>query len=478
MKTAAIKAVALVGLGLIFSGVSLGHSVDLNQTPEVTITTVTLSEDKSELKNLIAEGYDIAGIDYEKGTVDIITATKDEGVALGFFGFKVTSQKTIDTTRAPDSSYKNPEKIQSFLENIANAYPHLVRVESIGKSHENRDIWAVKITDNPEIRELDEPVIFFNSMHHAREIMTPEVAIDTIEYLLANYGTDPEITGWLNNNEVWVIPMLNPDGNNKVWNGSNMWRKNTRQGHGVDLNRNYPYGWNTCNGSSGSTSSDTYRGPSAGSEPEVQALMNLVARIQPVFSISYHSYSELVIYPYGCNGLKTETKSVVEKIGQELAAVIKRDSGTAGYKPGTAWELLYSADGGDIDWMYNVHNVIPYVIELNSSSQGFQPAYRWRSPTVEKMRPGWKMLFNRLAGSGVRGVVRDAAGNTLPQTMLKVETLGSGVVEPINWKIKGDGTFHVVLNPGTYKLTFNLAGKVVERDVTIGADRIDLDIEM
>jgi carboxypeptidase T len=478
MKTAAIKAVVAGGLSLILSGVSLGHSVDLNQTPVVTITSVALSKDKSELKNLIAEGYDIAGIDFEKSTVDVMTATKDEGVALGFYGFKVKSQKTIDTMLAPDSSYKTPEEIQSFVRNIANAYPGLVRVESIGKSHENRDIWAVKITDNPEVRERDEPTIFFNAMHHAREVMGPEVAIDTIEFLLANYGSDADVTRWLNENEVWIVPMLNPDGNNKVWTSNSMWRKNTREGYGVDINRNYPYAWNTCNGSSGSTSNDTYRGPSAGSEPEAQALMNLVARIQPVFSISYHSYSELVIYPYGCEGQRTETKSVVESIGKDLASLVQKDSGSGGYAPGTSWELLYSVDGGDIDWMYNVHHVIPYVIEVNASAQGFQPAYRWRSPTVEKMRPGWKMLFNRLAGSGVRGIVRDSSGRTLPQANIKVETLGSGVVEPINWKIKDDGTFHVVLNPGTYKLKFDLAGKTVERDVTVGAERIDLDIEM
>jgi hypothetical protein len=478
MNTAAIKCVVAGGLSLILAGVSYGHPIDLTATDKVTVTSVDMGKDKSELKRLIDEGYDIAGVNMENGTADIITASKDEGIALKFQGFNIKSMKTIDTKFAPDENYKTPAEVEAFVKQMAQDYPGIVRVESIGKTHENRDIWALRITDNPDARELDEPTILFNSMHHAREIMTTEVAFDTVEYLVTRYGSDAEVTRWVDNTEIWIVPMLNPDGNNKVWTSSSMWRKNTRGGYGVDINRNYPFAWNTCNGSSGSTWSDTYRGPSAGSEPEVQALMGLVARIQPVFDISYHSYSELVIYPYGCNGQRTETKTVVEDLGRQLAAKVARDSGSGGYSPGTAWELLYSVDGGDIDWMYNVHHVIPYVIEVNASSQGFQPAYRWRDPTVQKMRAGWQLLFQNLFGSGVRGVVRDSNGRTQPQTMISVTTLGSNVVEPINWKIKDDGTYHIILKPGTYKLAFELGGRKVEKEVAVGADRVDLDIEL
>src|SRR5262249_25141832 len=136
----------------------------------------------------------------------------------------------------------------------------------------------------------NKPVILFNGMHHAREVMSPEVALDTIEQLLTKYGTDASITHWVDANEIWVVPMLNVDGNNKVWTYDNYWRKNTRgcpasgtcsSGTGVDINRNYPYAWGSCNGSSGSPSSDTYRGPSAGSEPETNVLMNHVAATRP-----------------------------------------------------------------------------------------------------------------------------------------------------------------------------------------------------
>ncbi len=101
-------------------------------------------------------------------------------------------------------------------------------------------------------------------------------------------------------------------------------------------------------------------------------MMNLVAWIKPVFDISYHSYSEIVIYPFGCRPLKTPTGEAVEAIGAEIGKKLN-------YKPGTAWELLYNADGGDIDWMYVAHQVIPFVIEVNSTSQGFHPSFQsWR----------------------------------------------------------------------------------------------------
>jgi carboxypeptidase T len=464
------------GLSITAGGIAFGHPGKV-RAKVVTVVTIEFGTDRSVVQRLAQEDYDIAGVNLQEGTVDVVTHSKEEGLSLAFFGFNVKGMKTVDQTVAPDQNYKTPAEIEAALRQYAASYPAIVRMETIGRSHENREIFALKITDNPDQREVDEPRILFNSMHHAREIMTPEVALDTIEMLVTGYGQNADATRWVEGNEIWIVPMLNVDGNNKVWNGSSLWRKNTFNGYGVDINRNYPFAWNTCNGSSGSTFSDTYRGPSAGSEPEVQALMGLVARIQPVFNISYHSYSELVIYPYGCQGQRSETREVVEMIGRELAGAIVRDNGRGTYDPGTAWELLYSVDGGDIDWMYNVHNVIPYVIELNSSSAGFQPNFSLRQPTVEKLRPGWTMLLNRLEGSGVRGFVSDGAGRAQPQTTVTVSNLADPKALATTQRVKADGTYHLVLNPGMYRLSFELGGQVETRDVTIGADRVEMDVQ-
>lgn len=474
-----------IGLGI--AGPALAHDLgsywpglNLGEDGQVSIITVQVKDRLSDIKRLRDHGYAIAGIDLENNSVDVMTHTPDQSSALSILGFLVTGKKQIDTKAAPDTGYKTPEESAEALRLIAEAHPGIARLESLGKSVENRDIWAIKISDNPEVRELDEPTVMFNAMHHAREVMTTEVALDIAEYLASRYGSDADVTRWVENNEIWIVPQVNPDGSAKVWGGNNMWRKNARGGYGVDINRNYSYAWNGCNGSSGSTYADDYRGPSAASEPETKAMMNFAARIQPVFSISYHTYSELVLYPYGCNNSRTETRAVVEKVGGELASSLVRDSGSGTYTPGTPWELLYAVDGGDIDWLYHEHNTIAYAIEVNASRQGFQPPYRWRQPSVEKMRAGWQLLLNRLEQSGVRGFVADGAGRARPQATITVESMvgqqPTGL--PPVLRTKADGTYHLVLNPGMYRLGFAAGGRTIVKEVTVGSGRVQLDVEL
>ncbi|MFL5785614.1 MAG: M14 family metallopeptidase, partial [Bacteriovoracaceae bacterium] len=361
---------------------------------------------------------------------------------------QIKSQKTQikfsfpqNLAMSPDDLYFNPQEIEDFLRNVHAQYPDITEIKSIGKSLEGRDIWAIKISDNVRADEI-EPSILVNGMHHAREVMTPEITTDMISYLTSNYGKLPEVTKWVNDNEIWVVPMFNVDGNNKMWTEDSMWRKNTRDGFGVDLNRNYPYGWNTCNGSSSNTGAQDYRGTAPASEPETQAMMKLVESIKPVFNISYHSYSEIVIYPYGCRPNRTPAEEAVEAVGTEIAKLID-------YKPGTAWELLYNADGGDIDWMYTAHQVIPFVIEVNGTWDGFHPNYKkMRDKTVMRNRPGWQHLFERLQGPSIHGQVANRAYST-------IKIMKAGDPKAIQtYKINPDGSFYVILKAGTYDVSF------------------------
>jgi hypothetical protein len=281
----------------------------------------------------------------------------------------------------------------------------------------------------------------------------------------------------MDNNVIWVVPMLNPDGSNKVWTSNNMWRKNARGGYGVDINRNYPYKWNSCRGSSGNQNADDFRGASAGSELETQAIMRFVQRIQPVFSISFHSYSELVLYPYGCDGERTPTRDLVEGTGKQIAALMPKDGASGTYKPGTPWEILYAVDGGDVDWMYNQYNVVPYVIELNSTSQGFQPSFgQWRDKTVAKARAAWGFLMNRLEGSGIRAAVRNSSGQPITNAQIVIRATGESRLVDQILRVKPDGTFHVALLPGAYKMIVTVNGQMQEQNLMIGADRQDLEL--
>lgn len=421
-----------------------------------------------DIEKLVLADFDIAGIDLKEGTVDVVMYGEENIQSHKDILNSFQILKSIDTTKmVPDSEYKNPEEMAEIIAGFANNFPSITELHTIGTSVEGRPIYALKITDNPAMRELDEPTILFNSMHHAREIMTPEVAIDIMEYLTTNYGLNADVTNWVDNTEIWVVPMVNPDGNHRVWTSDNMWRKNARDGHGVDNNRNYPYMWGACQGSSGSRYSQTYRGPSAGSEPETQAIMQLVANIEPVFDISFHSYSELVLYPYGCSGERTVNRAVVEGLGREMGNILDGDFGGS-YEPGTPWEILYSVDGGDIDWMYNEYGVIPYVVELNSSRLGFQPDYSYRDSTVENARKSWQLLLNRLQQSGVRGVIRDQNGRSIPAGELNVSSLGDSTLSDYTMRIKNDGTYHLVLSPGMYEISFNVEGKNITQNITVG----------
>jgi carboxypeptidase T len=263
------------------------------------ISSVKVSNFKESLEELSNLDFDIAGVDAKENMIDLLI-NEHQFQELVNRGYDVKVSETKGVTAGPDQEYKNPEEIETFLKEIHARYKDLTKLVSIGKSLEGRNIWAIKISDDPETNDLTEPSVLFNSMHHAREIMTPEVSIDIIESLLQDYDSNAEVKKWINNAQIWVIPMFNVDGNNKMWNFDSYWRKNTRGGYGVDLNRNYPSGWNSCNGSSGSQSSQTYRGPNPASEPETQAMMAFIKDVRPVFDISYHAYSELVIYPYGC----------------------------------------------------------------------------------------------------------------------------------------------------------------------------------
>jgi carboxypeptidase T len=457
--------IASVFLLIVLSGA--GQVSAFAQGNGKNLVRVQLKNYQAEMRKLQARALDVAGVNLDAKQVDLIV----DGAELEWLkkaGFRALVVDAGRFASAPDSRYQTPSKVESALKQFAAIHPDLAMVQSIGKSLEGRDIWAIRISKNVKSQDPSKPHVFFNAMHHAREVMTSEIGLDIVETLLTQYGKDPAITRWLESYVVDVVPMFNVDGNQLVWSQDNMWRKNARGGYGVDINRNYPFGWNSCRGSSGSKYAQDYRGESAGSEPETQVMMDYVRSIRPVLSISYHSYSEIVIYPYGCEGQHTETRSVVEKIGKELAGKLKKDDGKGTYTAGTAPDLLYSVDGGDIDWLYAVGQVIPFVIEVNSTSQGFQPSYsRWRDATVQNQREGWKYILGRMDGSSIFGQVKNPDGMGMDRAKIGIRSVDGSFSQEI--RVNPEGYFHVILNPGSYRVSVEATGYSSEpREIKVG----------
>ena len=265
-------------------------------------------------------------------------------------------------------------------------HPAIARKLSIGTSYQGRDLMAVKISDNVATDEA-EPEILFNAQQHAREHLTVEMAIYLLNLFTDNYGSDSRITGIVNSREIWIVPTVNPDGSEyDIATGSyRSWRKNRQPNSGstaigTDLNRNWAYQWGCCGGSSGTKSSDTYRGPSAFSAPETAALRNfvnsrVVGGVQQIkANIDFHTYSQLVLWPYGytynntATGMNADQYNTFATIGRQMAA-------TNNYTPEQSSDL-YIADGTSIDWMWGAHKIWAYTFEMypgSASGGGFYP---------------------------------------------------------------------------------------------------------
>ena len=218
----------------------------------------------------------------------------------------------------PSNFYTNPSyggflKYQDMLDQLdlmASTYPNLITVKSPISSfttHQNRPIYYVKISDNPSFTDdLSEPNVLYTAIHHAREPLSMAQTVFYMWYLLENYATSAEIQFLVDNTEMFFVPCINPDGylrnESTNPNGGGMHRKNLApvgsSNPGVDLNRNYSYGWNTT-GVSSNTNNDTYPGTSAFSEPETQAMKWLVETYGFVSAFNAHTYGNTLLHPIG-----------------------------------------------------------------------------------------------------------------------------------------------------------------------------------
>ncbi|HEV8632856.1 MAG TPA: M14 family metallopeptidase [Chloroflexota bacterium] len=283
-------------------------------------------------------------------------------------------------------AYRGHDAVQSELRAIASAYPGVVSLHDLGPSWEGRRLIAARVTS--AAGGAGKPAALYLSAYHAREVVTPELALRTLRYFAEAYGRDPLITHLLDTRELWIAPLVNPDGYARVEAGAEWWRKNADpvgscgpspgqpvnpRHPGVDLNRNHAYAWNAGGGASTNPCDETYQGPAAVSEPETQAVQRLVESTAARVLISWHSYGNVVLWPPTSRADPQPADPLLGALGGRLARL-------TGYRGGTGGVTLYLTTGELTEWAWYVRHVAAFTVEVGAYADGtggnpFAPPY-------------------------------------------------------------------------------------------------------
>jgi len=291
----------------------------------------------------------------------------------------ITQFETVKSLAATaEYNYRNYSTIKAVLGEIADSHPSIAQIHDIGDSWEkteglaDRDILALKISDNVAVEE-DEPEVLIMALHHAREWPTSELVTAVAENLTAGYGVDARISWLVDNRQIWLVPVVNPDGLDYALETDDSWRKNRRLNYddtyGVDINRNYngsengdPDGAWGGDGTSHNPGDQTYCGESPFSEPETQAIRDLVLAHDFEVATDFHTYGDSVMWPWSYTEELAPDNDDLVRIGCELALL-------NGYLP-MQGIYLYATTGDSTDWLYGAADIYAYCIEVGNEDAG------------------------------------------------------------------------------------------------------------
>ncbi len=375
----------LIVMLLTLSSSAVGQGNKDKGTTVYYVPNVFTVEERSAIAETGAVIWEV-GHDYV-----LVEATDEEKVKIEKKTNKKLAEPTGDQAIAlafppADSNYHDYAEMVAELQQAEADHGAIFDLFSIGTSYEGRTIWAGKISDNVGTDE-SEPEVLFTHHQHAREHLTVEMALYTLGILTNEYGVDPQITDLVDNREVWMVFDVNPDGGEyDIATGTyRSWRKNRQPNPGssyigTDLNRNWAYRWGCCGGSSGSTNSDTYRGPSAFSAPETNVIRNFVnsrvigGKQQITVAIDFHTYSELILWPMGYTTTNIPADMTLDD-WDTMVAMGNAMAATNGYVPQQSSDL-YITDGTINDWLYGQHQILNYTFEMypdTAAQGGFYP---------------------------------------------------------------------------------------------------------
>ncbi len=374
----------------LFSAVALTQAVAIASTENTTPRFVQIEAHNQVERSQIAN----CGVSLEAFRSDSVWgfATPNELACLSKQSIKVLGNFDLAVGRgghesgfgfpSNDEKFHDHAEVATALRAIEAANPEICKVSVIGKSLEGREVLGIHfntVKESLESGTSSKPGYIIMGNHHAREHLSVEVPLLFAQYVAKNKA-DPKIAELLQGRDLWIIPMINPDGAEFDTTGGNyqMWRKNRRNNgdgtYGVDLNRNYGFKWGT-GGSSSETDSDTYMGPQPFSEPETQNVRDFVdTHLNAKVLLTVHTFSELILYPWGHKNEAISNQA--DRATYE--AMAKTMAQWNHYKPEQS-SGLYIASGDTTDWAYGTHGIFAFTFELSPNSMwggGFYPGQK------------------------------------------------------------------------------------------------------
>lgn len=324
-----------------------------------------------------------------------------------------------------EGRFHSYEETLSEFRQLANSNPSLARLVVLGTSYEGRQIFALKISKDATTDDSTKPDVLITGCYHAREWISVEPPVYFANKLVNDYAVDDSIKHLVDNLQIWIVPIVNPDGltysqrsANNVMNTFRLWRKNRRPVSagecgsqvGVDLNRNYDFQWRMQGdepcpdyaddvGASDDPREETYRGPRAESEPEIMALKTLTDDPNRHFraQLDYHNYAQLILYPWGFQREAAPDAGTLSRLA-ELMATEMSEAERRSYRPQQAIDL-YSTTGSSIDYAYGVNRIAaPLLIELRPNNGNFNVPESEIAPVNNETWAGARAILDWAVG--------------------------------------------------------------------------------
>ena len=403
-------------------------------------------DNPQELTWLEQQGYSVDTYNGKVAQVYIPVEALEKLQNMGFNPQVLGTDPSPLQEKTP-SGYHNYAELTQFLQDLANTYPNLSRLISLGQSVQGRELWAIHITDNPDIEE-DEPEFKYISTIHGDEPVGTELCLSLAQYLLQNYTSDPHIRNLVDEISIWIVPLMNPDGRELV---------TRRNANGYDLNRSfpeYPTDFNTFYYDGGNPSIETR-------QPEIQHIMRWCMDHNFVLSANFHGGSCVVNYPYdddgGPSGVEAPTPDdtlirwLSTQYAQYNSLMYNSTEFPGGIVNGAVW---YVITGGMQDWNYRFTGCIEVTIELyNTKFPGGTIIPVLWGKNRESM-----LSYMECVLRGVRGLIYDRNNSEPVWTKVLVQ----GNAQPV-FNHPRIGNYHRLLLPDTYNLAFVAQGYIPYR---------------